>query len=471
MFYSLRFGILLAMLAVAVVAITTITIFVGLSTRVEFSRYVEAGRELQQERVQQAILMWANPNLVPAVSDIESLQYLTSGTSINTGNYRFRPLGTFGTLESVDDSFPLSEGDIVRFEIAPDGSATVYEGSDAVGSFFVDPVSEMELLSAQNDFVESVNWTLLITAIVAGLAAIALTVILSRRILHPVAELTLATRHLESGDFRRRVRVHAAGEIGELAHAFNAMAETLDRNEELRRNMVSDIAHELRTPVTNIRGYLEAIQDDMLDPDRTTINLLHEEAMMLNQLIQDLQELALAESGQLRLELQPVDLEMVVAQTISVLRPSITQKQLQIRTTFPDPLPPVQADQRRVAQVLRNLLNNAIIHTPEGGTVNILAEVRPQEVEVRVSDSGEGIDAAHLPFVFERFYRADPSRSRATGGAGLGLAIVKQLVERQDGHVRVESIKGKGASFSFALPRHDLSETTGVEDHSTPRTI
>ncbi|MDQ7035374.1 MAG: HAMP domain-containing protein [Anaerolineae bacterium] len=173
--------------------------------------------------------------------------------------------------------------------------------------------------------------------------------ILSRRILHPVAALTIAARRLETGDMTQRVVVHATGEIGELAHAFNAMAETLSKNEELRQNMVSDIAHELRTPVTNIRGYLEAIQDGLIEPnDMSTIDSLFEEAMLLNHLIQDLQELALAEAGALDYEIQPLALDSLIEQTVAMLQPSASNKEIHLCSQLPAQVPIVEADQQRV---------------------------------------------------------------------------------------------------------------------------
>jgi signal transduction histidine kinase len=452
MFYSLRFGILVAMLAVAAVAIATTTIFVSLTTSAQFSAYVEAGRELRLERVQQAVVMWINPeDAVDSFNNLAEMQVLSDGTVPDPGSFQFRPLGTVGLLEAMDENLPPT-GELTRFEIAPDGTAIIYHGSEPVGTLIIDPVAELEWLVAQNEFVETVNWTLLITAILAGLAAVVLTVILSRRILQPVAALTQAVRRLGGGDLTQRVTIHASGEITELARAFNTMAESLSHQEELRRSMVSDIAHELRTPVTNIRGYLEAVQDGMLEPDHGTIDSLHEEAMLLNGLIQDLQELALAEAGQLRLEFQPVSLDLVVEQTVSMLHPAAKQKGVQLIPKLDAQLPPVKADQRRIAQVMRNLLNNAVTHTSAGGEVHIRAESTADAVTIHIADSGEGIDEEHLPFVFERFYRADPSRSRSTGGAGLGLAIVKQLIERQGGRIWAESVPGKGATFSFTLP-------------------
>lgn len=455
MFYSLRFGLLMAMLAVAAVAITTVTIFVGLTTRTQFTRYVETISALRQERLERAIVVWSDPtSTIPGLEALSSVLFLTEDSQLAPGSFRIRMSQGVGLIEEIDtNNIGIGEGESIRLEVAPDGEMFIYRGQEIIGSMYIDPVNELELQLAQDNFMDTLNWTSFATALVASIAAITLTMILSRRILHPVAALTLAARRMESGDFDQRVKVHASGEIEELAHAFNAMAEALSRNEALRRNMVSDIAHELRTPLTNIRGYLEALQDKILEPDESTIDLLHDEALLLNRLIQDLQELTLAESGALHYEPQEVEVELLVEQTIIASQANANKKQITLEKQFPDDLPFAIADQRRVAQVLRNLINNAITHTPAGGIVTVAAQIFPNELEISVSDSGEGIDAEHLPYLFERFYRADPSRSRTTGGAGLGLAIVKNLIEAQGGRVQVDSIKGKGATFSFTLPR------------------
>jgi signal transduction histidine kinase len=458
MFYSLRFSILLSMFAVAAVVILTVTVVAGAGTRAEFSRYVETGRELREERLQQVVVWWAENNQNPLVDDLNALQYLTNSTGETTvegAGFRFHPLGTIEMLESASRTAATDPGQVIRFEAAPDGEVVIYQGQEKVGNYYTDPVTELELLLAQVDFMETVNWTLLISAILAAGVAVTLTVILSRRVLHPVAALTQAARRMESGDLSQRVQVHSGGEIGELAQAFNAMAEAINRNEKLRRNMVTDIAHELRTPLTNIRGYLEALHDGMLQPDAETIDLLYDEAMLLNRLIQDLQELAMAEAGQLHLEQQPLQVGDVIEQAATMHRPTASSKDITLKTSLPDNLPAVHADQRRVAQILRNLVRNAIQHTPPGGIVHLSADVQPKMVEVHVEDTGHGISSEHLPYLFERFYRADPSRSRATGGAGLGLAIVKQLVEAHGGSIRAESTRGEGTTFSFTLPRID----------------
>jgi signal transduction histidine kinase len=302
-------------------------------------------------------------------------------------------------------------------------------------------------------FISGVNYSLLFAVGVAGLAALLLTAALSRRIIRPVEELTAATELMARGDLSHRVAIRANDEIGGLGRAFNSMAGELQRAEQLRRTMVGDVAHELRTPLTNIRGYLEAMRDGVAKADQQTIESLHEEALLLNRLIDDLQDLALADAGQLRLHRQPSDLAQIIDQAVGVFRPRFEAKGVGCKVEIEPGLPEVCIDGERIGQVVRNLLNNALTHTPAGGGVTITVSTTGQEaLAVSVADTGEGIAAADLPFIFERFYRADRSRNRATGGSGLGLTIVRQLVEAHGGMVTVESVPGRGSQFTFTMP-------------------
>jgi signal transduction histidine kinase len=305
----------------------------------------------------------------------------------------------------------------------------------------------------QSGFVRGVNQSLALALVVAGVAALLLTAALSRRIIRPVEELTLAAEAMATGDLSRRVVVRAPDEIGTLGRAFNTMADSLQRVEGLRRTMVGDVAHELRTPLTNIRGYLEALRDGVAKPNPRMIDSLHEEALLLNRLIDDLQDLALAEAGQLRLHREPADLGAVIEGALSAARPRMEVKEVELAQCVDPELPPMVVDAERVGQVLRNLLNNALTHTPAGGVITVTASaVSDDAVRVSVCDTGCGIAPEELPLVFERFYRSDRSRNRATGGAGLGLTIVRQLVEAHGGSVEVTSEPGEGSCFSFTLP-------------------
>jgi signal transduction histidine kinase len=306
--------------------------------------------------------------------------------------------------------------------------------------------------SSAGGYLNSVNQQLLFAAGAAGVVALLLTWLLSRRILGPVEALTVAAGKMERGDLSQKVEVDTGDEIGKLAHAFNAMSDSLARQETLRRNMASDIAHELRTPLSNIRGYLEAAQDGMVEPDAKLIASLHEESLLLSRLIEDLQELQLAEAGQLSMEPVSVDVGDLIDNAAHALKPAADARGVSILVEAEPDLPPVQADRERIGQVLRNLMDNAITHTPEGGEITVSARASADEIEVSVRDTGEGIPPEHLQNVFERFYRVDSSRARSTGGAGLGLAIVKQIVVLHGGRVWADSEVGVGSTFYFTLP-------------------
>jgi signal transduction histidine kinase len=240
--------------------------------------------------------------------------------------------------------------------------------------------------------------------------------------------------------------------MGELAQAFNSMAGDLERTERLRQNMIADAAHELRTPLSNIRGYLEAIRDGIKRPDTDTIRSIDEEATLLSRLVDDLQALSLAEAGELKLNRQAEDIIKLIKQAVAARQTQAVAKGVSIPTEVSQKLPSVNVDSHRIGQVLHNLLENAIAHTAKSGSIVVAAQKQDNWVKISVTDTGEGIPAEDLPSVFERFYRVDKSRTRATGGSGLGLTIAKRLVEVHGGKIEAQSELGKGSCFSFTLP-------------------
>ena len=322
-------------------------------------------------------------------------------------------------------------------------------GGAAVASLHVLPAPDQENVSLQERARVPVWVLATLSTAVVGLA---LTFVVARRVLGPVSELTGAVRRMERGDLDVRVAAPWTGdEVGELGRAFNAMASRLSTNERLRRQMVSDVAHELRSPVTNLRCTLEAMQDGLTAMDRAGVDVLLEETLFLQRLIADLQDLALAEAGQLSLRSAPVDIGDTIRRAAASLGAGARAP---IAVTI-DPLPgKVMGDAVRLEQVFRNLLANARQHTPAEGRIEVSVRVEPSgDVRIAVKDSGDGIEAAHLPLVFERFYRADASRSRATGGAGLGLAIARQVVLAHGGQITAESDgPGRGSRFIVTLP-------------------
>ncbi|MET9549977.1 HAMP domain-containing sensor histidine kinase [Streptomyces sp. NPDC006627] len=298
------------------------------------------------------------------------------------------------------------------------------------------------------------------TARLAGLAAavlavtVAVTALAATRLTRPLRALTTATRRMKTGEASEPVPAkvtRAAGEISQLAAAFNDMAAHRKALEEQRKAMVSDVAHELRTPLSNIRGWLEAAEDGVVETDPALVTSLLEEALLLQHIVDDLQDLAAADAGTLRLHREPVRAAEIAEQVAAAHQARADAAGVKLRATvLGDPW--VSADPLRLRQAIGNLVSNAIRHTPAGGSVRISCRGQGDAVLIEVADTGRGIAPADLPHVFDRFWRADKSRTRSTGGSGLGLSIVRKLAEAHEGAVTAESVPGKGSLFTVRLP-------------------
>ncbi len=323
-----------------------------------------------------------------------------------------------------------------------------------VNQYFVRMQGPPEIIDAMHteQLQHDVNMSFIMGGVIAvGLAGL-ISLYFSLRIRKPLVDLTNATRFTAAGDYSSRVEAGGTRELEELADAFNSLASNLERDEQLRKNMVADIAHELRTPLSTINGYLEAIEDGVVQPDQPTISSMREEVAVLSRIIDDLRQLAEVESGQLRLELAPVAVLEALEAEGAKFRHELESKGIALSVEAPSDLPAIQADNARLSQILGNLVKNAIAHTRSGETIRLGAEAVEGGVLFRIADTGAGIPAEDLPFIFERFYRADRARERATGGAGLGLTIAKSLVEAQGGRIWAESVEGQGTTISFTLP-------------------
>ena len=301
-------------------------------------------------------------------------------------------------------------------------------------------------------FADAVRKTLTIAGLVAGAAGILLVILLSRRMLASISSLTAAARGLGSGDLSSRAAVKGNDEIAELGRTFNSMADALEVSERQRRTMVSDVAHELRTPLSNIQGHIEAMQDGLLAPDAAALDTVHRQALYLNRLVDDLGLLAATEARELRLQQEPTPVAEIVDRVVASFKPRAESGSVRLETQIDEALPVVDVDRVRIEQVLANLVDNAIRHTPSGGRVTVGAKQRKGSLRVDVTDTGQGIPTDALPHVFDRLYRADPSRERGTGGSGLGLTIARQLVEAHGGSIWAESEEASGSRFVFDLP-------------------
>lgn len=314
----------------------------------------------------------------------------------------------------------------------------------------------MILGAAEQTLVNGVNRGavagLLIAVIVAALAAIALSRYLSR----PLQRLEHAAETLATGDLSHRVDANGPAEIARLAEAFNGMADGLEQAEDLRRRLVADVAHELRNPIAALRGQVEGIADGVLVADDARIASIAEDVAHLSALVDDLQELSLAEAGRLRYDMTRLDLSALVAREVDR---AVATAAGGVRLDFHGPERPVHVsgDEMRLSEVLRNLLTNAVRHTP-AGTITADVSVGEKDVRVEIADTGVGIPADDVPYVFERFYRADTARATRTGGAGLGLSIAKRIVEDHGGAMFVHSVEGQGTRIGFTLP---LDEPAG----------
>ncbi|MGK5674587.1 sensor histidine kinase [Micromonospora sp. URMC 106] len=316
----------------------------------------------------------------------------------------------------------------------------------------VAPVPARVYLGAPRDPASVLVAAPLLTA-AAGVAAVAIigTMLLSRRVLRPIDTLTTAAQRLGRGDLTGRVPVRGNDELAELARSFNRMADSLQRGEERQRRLVADVAHELRTPLANLRGYLEALSDGVIEPDPELFASLHEEAVLQQRIVDDLQDLALAEAGNLTYHKVTVDLAELL-ETCGTAHHARAESAGVSLTVAAEPVA-VRADPDRLRQVVGNLVTNALRATAAGGGVRLVASRTDTQAIVQVVDTGSGIATDALPHVFDRFWRADAARGRRTGGSGLGLAIARQIVTDHQGAITVASEVGVGTTFTITLPR------------------
>ncbi|HMQ33462.1 MAG TPA: ATP-binding protein [Chloroflexaceae bacterium] len=292
---------------------------------------------------------------------------------------------------------------------------------------------------------------------ISGFAALAMAIVVSlfvsRRIVEPLLTLSTVSRRLAEGFYRERTRISSDDEIAQLSQSVNQLADALDTTERRRLALLADVTHELRTPLATIGGYMEGLLDGVIKPSTQTFSLILNETSRLQRLIEDLELLSRVEAGQLPVVARRTDLEEVLAGVVAQFEPIFAHNQVSLLLEVEAQLPHVWADPDRVNQVLINILSNAFRYTPPGGQVLVRAAYHEQMVVVAVRDTGVGIDAEHLPHVFERFYRVDKSRARQSGGSGIGLAIARHLVYAQGGEIWAESDgQGKGTTFSFSVP-------------------
>ncbi len=328
---------------------------------------------------------------------------------------------------------------------APDGGTISVLGRSPSRGF-------LGRISATLGFLQSVWWQLALAGLVSAAVALVMARFLARGMTQPLRDMAEAAKNMETGDYSARVYTRSRDEVGRLADAFNKMSAELEGVERLRRDLVANVSHELKTPITAIRAHLENLLDGVEKPDPETIQVMLTQSERLGRLVDQLLDLSRLESGDVPLEPERIELGPLVAQVLSEIEVARRDRGVQVEAEIPEDLPAAMADRERIHQVLFNLVDNAVRFTPAGGEVRVSASRHNGSVEVRVADTGVGIAPEHLPRLFERFYRVDSARSREDGGTGIGLAIARSVVEAHGGHIEAESRLGQGSVFSFELP-------------------
>lgn len=343
-----------------------------------------------------------------------------------------QPAGSLTTLEMAQ-AIVLRSGQQVVGYLLPEGGMAFTRADQ---TFLLNRLSRAALFAAGGALVLS----------------LLLSLLLGYRLLQPVRALTRAANRMAGGDLTQRVQVHGHDELAQLGETFNHMAASLQQAGETRRAMTADIAHELRTPLAVQRANLEALQDGVYPLSKENLAPILEQNLLLTRLVDDLRTLALADAGQLDLDLQPTDLPRLAQGVVEQFAPQADMSQVVINLDAPQSCPPILADPARLRQILVNLLSNALRYTPAGGRIEVEIHCGREMLQLVVHDSGPGIQPEALPLVFERFYRGDRARNRSEGGSGLGLAIARQLAEAQGGALAAANHPQGGAIFTLTLP-------------------
>jgi signal transduction histidine kinase len=302
------------------------------------------------------------------------------------------------------------------------------------------------------EFLRRLNGSIFLSAFATLVLALFVGILLSRSISRPIQELTKATHAMADGSLGQQVPVRSRDEIGELAQSFNKMSADLSRSFNLRKQMTADIAHELRTPLSLILGHAEGVKDGVLEPSRENFEIIREEAERLEQLVADLRTLSLADAGELSVEFQPVNVNDLMSDIHAHYLTLFNQKRITLNLEPAPGILTAHLDPNRFAQVLNNIMDNALRHTPEHGRVDLKTQLTGNRIQLSVKDSGDGVTPEEATHLFDRFYRADEARNRNDGGSGLGLAIAKSIVEMHKGRIWAESEKGKGLKVVIELP-------------------
>ncbi len=461
MFRSITVKLTLAFILVAFTTAGLVGLFIRLTSQDRFTQFLI---DQQRSRIEQVLTEYysANGSWNGVASAWDLIEFTSMPSNyppppddnpgIHTPQDQRRLL--FGMADpsglvivSVDPSYPA--GTILTSQMLSSGQ-TIKVNGQAVGVLLTArQVSQFR--PAESRYLERTYNALLYASLAAFGVAILIGILLARTLTRPIKALTNAAEGMAAGELEQQVLVKSRDEIGQLATSFNQMSSEVVRVNRMRRQLTADIAHDLRTPLTVIAGYIESMRDGVLKPTPERLTLIYSEIERLQKLVDDLKVLSLADSGELSLHRQNLAPEDLLKRAAELFSHTARQQKVALVVDAEKGLPMIRVDEARMMQVLGNLVTNALRYTPEKGRIILSAASSQQEVLIRVQDNGSGIPADELPFIFDRFQRADKSRHSDNGESGLGLAIVKALVESHGGRVWAESILGEGTCIYLAF--------------------
>jgi two-component system sensor histidine kinase BaeS len=445
---SLAVKLTLAFLIVALTGSVVVALSVQLQTRREFDRYIL--QLVQSEFVTELIEYYQTNNSWDGVQSQFRVRP-APGENREPPRFELPPFSivdatgqvVYGSPDRIGEQTALDTRRAVPLEVNGEVVGWIVPG-------FVD--RRWTPGTPERAFMSNLNRWILVSAAIATVLALVIGILLARTIAQPIRKLRTATQVIAGGDLGYQVTVRAKDELGELADSFNRMSADLAHSNDLRHQMTADIAHDLRTPLSVILGYTEALSEGKLDGSSEVFGAMHEEAQHLQRLIEDLRTLSLADAGELPLMRRSVKPVTLLEQVAIAHKPHAQDKDISIEVKASQELPEIRIDPDRMAQVLGNLVSNALRYTPAQGCIRLVAEGADGNVMLKVIDNGLGIPAEDLPYIFDRFYRADRSRQLHEGESGLGLSIAKSIVEAHGGSITVESLPGEGSTFTIAIP-------------------
>ncbi|QPC84939.1 HAMP domain-containing protein [Phototrophicus methaneseepsis] len=446
---SLTFKWTVTLLLTSLIGVILVGIFAYRTTVTQFDR-------LRSEQAE-AIFMENVTHYYEENGTWDGLETWLKGEPDSVGPHDyFRSPDQFALVDAdgvvVVDHGPFHKGDSLPEDILTEGTPISLDG-ETIG-IVLTAMPPPELDPTEQRYVDGTTQALIIGALGAGSTALVIGLLLSRQFLRPLTELTAAITAMRAGNLDQKVNIRTQDELGLLAQAFNEMSANLHQANQLRKQMTADIAHDLRTPLTIISGYLEAMTDGTLKPTQERFKTMSEEVLLLQRLVEDLRTLSLADAGELKLMCAAVAPREILDRVAASFQEAASSAGVMLAVEADAALPSLWIDSERMVQVLGNLVANALRHTPSGSSITLMAQEKSEQVELRVQDTGAGIVPEDLPKIFDRFYRSDPSRQTESGESGLGLAIARSIVEAHRGTITAESTLGQGTTMIIRLPAY-----------------